>query len=447
MPDPAPTPDSTPAKPEKPWPDFPLYWHQRGYWMCKRQRREYRYEADPHASYARYLKDKEIWDAGAVPAQPMKGYLLADAINQFLSRQQNRLADGAINSRQFARYRKELEKHLLQAVPKTTRLQDFASDRAPSLFRRIRATARAKGLESCRIHVTAVRAMLDHAARKRMMMAPDYGEDFDPPTVKQFRDQRNVERAEHGDRAWGIDELGAILVAAKKYDPHLYAQILVGLNLAYSAADVAAMTEGVIDRKTRLVRFPRVKTGIDRIGVLWPETLRAIDASLRVKPKPASREYAKLLFLSPTGLPCVRRKEHFDKSNVLERVVRIDAINLDFKRMLERMDAKRRKGNPDLKAPDLKRHKTGFNTLRAMFRSLAVGAHQDPDAIAIVMGRQFARPIDEWYIRADLREKLEALSEHVRSQVFKQTGESLPSDHAAHAGPASEKSSGKAPKE
>ncbi|HEX5241685.1 MAG TPA: hypothetical protein VFW23_00380, partial [Tepidisphaeraceae bacterium] len=67
-----------PPPQQKPFKDFPLNWHKRGYWRVKHQGKEIRYEADWQASYKRYLKDKEAWEKGELaPSQVSRGHTLA----------------------------------------------------------------------------------------------------------------------------------------------------------------------------------------------------------------------------------------------------------------------------------------------------------------------------------------------------------------------------------
>lgn len=417
------TPVPTPiAKPQKPWPDFPLYWHPRGYWMCKRDGREWRYEADAQRSYERYLVDQQARREGLVPARVVKRYALRDAVNLYLTRQHSRMNEGAISSSQFARCRRELEHHLPLAVSLRTPLMDFCADEAGDLrpgelFGRIRKQALKRGLQAAEKHITIVRACLDYAARKKLMRAPEYGDDFDKPSPSLIDRERNRRDLEHGERAWTIEELRRILAEAKRLsenrqtrkgirpsrNPHLYAQILLALFCGFGSDDCCAVPEAAILRDRGVIKFPRVKNGRPRVAALPARVLEAIDWSLKYRARAATDDARHLLFRTAGGDRCNAVKNKSDERGVLS-VGRNDGIGRNFTRLVKRIG--------------LARRRTGFKTLRAMCRTLCVSSGVDNDLIAVVMGRRFTHKVDEYYLRGNLRDKLFQLAAHIENQLF-----------------------------
>src|SRR6476661_7020414 len=128
-------------KPEKTWPDFHIYCHPRGYWMCKRGGVEWRYEADAHKSYQRYIKDEGARLEGTQAVAIRRRYLLKDAVNLYLTRQKRKHDDGELSAVQFAKCRLELQTKLPKALPLGTALNAFraieAGDDGPAaLFAR-----------------------------------------------------------------------------------------------------------------------------------------------------------------------------------------------------------------------------------------------------------------------------------------------------------------------
>jgi integrase len=402
---PAPTPD-------KPWPGFPLFWHKRGYWCCKRGGKHINYTADADESFKQFQADELARSRGESPPSRLSTrHLLRDAINVFLTRQMERHADGEIGDTQFIKYRRELQVILPKVLSLNTRLADFADwDLAGPLFRTIRTAALARGLQVAQRHITYVRAMLDYcSSKKRMLPPPYYGDDFAKPGDAQVWKQRRNDDAKHGGRAWSLEELQALVAGAAKHakrNPHLYAHVLLGVFCAFGSGDISSLPIKAVDLDKRTIKFPRVKTGRPRLNPLPPVLVDALKASGAKRGTPADARWAHLFFLGHGGKPCNFAPAKTDADGVPELPRRNDTIARNFNRLLARLK--------------LKKRKTGFYSLRAMFRSLAVGGG-DADLIAVVMGRRFAYPVDDYYLRGELREKLFALVEHVERQVFTQS--------------------------
>lgn len=491
----------TPPRQEKPFPDFPLFWHTRGYWACKRNGRQIAYCADWKEAYKRHLQDEDLRTRGEEPAaRDRSAYTVRDAINVFLTRQAERMEAGEIQDVQLAKYRRRCEQ-FGEDVGLTTRLRRLAGDDGPELFSRAHKAAMARGLVAADQYVFYIRAMCTLAEKRGLMPPPFYGESFEPPTAAQTARAKIAEEQEHGERAWGVEELRTIVSAAAEFSPHLYAQVLLGLNCAFGADDCAIMRETWIDRKRNLIRGYRGKNTRKRICPIWPVTLAAIDASRQARAdaeiKPAREEWANRVFLTENGFPVARKVTKLDDNGLVKSTSRVDSIQQNFVRMLERAEFKGaieqawdcltrtpratkgrgrraaafdlaaitsieqvrallgRFGLPGPKTADRKqlakagiadertfdaakaalearvldaglderplkliKRKCGFYTLRAMFRSLAVGCGVDRDLISVIKGQKFALAVDEYYLRGDLRGKLCLVSEHVFAELF-----------------------------
>jgi hypothetical protein len=414
------TPVTTPArkvvpKPDKPWPEFPLYWHPRGYWMCKRRGKELRYTADALTSYDEYKADLEAERSGIGRPVTRKRYFLRDAVNLYLTRQKKRMNDGDLSEVQFAKCRTELERKL--AIPLTTPLDEFNAgypgDPTPArLFAKITEKAVARGLQAAHRHITIVRAMLDHAAGKHLMRAPDYGDDFNPPSSARIDRHRNDLDLKYGARSWTVIELRKMLAVARerKQHPHLYAQMLLALFAGFGSDDCCAVTRQAFKREKDVVVFPRVKNGRPRVAFLPKRVWDALDDSAKCRDKifkangvkPGHAE-AHLFFLTDAGRRCNEANPKFDDRGLVS-AGRNDTIGKKLQRLAARLE--------------LSRYRAGFKTLRAMSRTFMLGGGVDGDLIAVVMGRRFRYPVDEYYIRGELREKLEELAKHIERQLF-----------------------------
>lgn len=404
-------------KPVKPWPDFPLYWHVRGFWMKRYRGRELRFEKDAQRSFERWLEAKRVMDGEQDP-RPSKRFLLRDAINLYLTTQRRRLEVGEIGAVQFAKCRAELEHYLPAAVAVTTPLDSFCAagpgdDGPAKLFHQIRTKAFARGLEVAKRHITLVKACLNMAHGKRLMLAPDYSDAFNPPSADKLAAARRARDLEQGERTWGADELRGILAAAdelrqkaSKPNHHLYAQILLGLFGAFDSADVATVPHGAIDLETGLCRFPRVKNARPRACILPKQVLEAVKWSSKRAAAGVGSDAKRLIFRTRDGNPNNVSGITSDEKGV-RKVGRNDTIGLAFRRLLRRLK--------------LAKPRTGFKTLRSCCRTMLTAGGIHEDIIAVIMGRPFRYPVDDYYIRGDLKSELTRASKHLASVLFKRT--------------------------
>src|SRR5260370_42138379 len=96
-----------PAKPNKPYPDFPLTAHPAGYW-CKKIRGKLYYFGpwdDPDGALAKYLEQKDALHAGRKPNPEPSAPAVRDAANAFLNHKKALLDAGELSSRMSAEYK------------------------------------------------------------------------------------------------------------------------------------------------------------------------------------------------------------------------------------------------------------------------------------------------------------------------------------------------------
>ena len=94
------------------------------------------------------------------------------------------------------------------------------------------------------------------------------------------------------------DQIHALLAACK---PRERVAVLLALNAAFGLRDCVDVPETALDLDTGFVRFPRGKTGIERVAWLWPETIEVIRKYLVSRPAPADREADRYLLRSRGG--------------------------------------------------------------------------------------------------------------------------------------------------
>lgn len=425
-------------RPTLPFEPFPLTWHQRGYFQKKIAGRIVRFTADAQESYDLWRDRHGRTERGDAPIS-RKRFTVRDAVNFYLTRQKRRLVAGELSPIQFAKCRLELERHLPRAIAISMPLTDFnatAPDdpRPGEMFGKIAAKARRRGLSAMHRHVVLVRACLDHAARKHLMRAPDYGDDFDPPSIAAIDKARHAADAEHGDRAWTVDELRMILAEAERMgrprqtakgekaglNPHIYAQCLLALFAAYGSDDCSALLANSLRREQGVAVSRRAKNGKPVVAWLPDRVWDAIDFSRARRAKPAGGVNPALVFLAGSGHPCNAGKLTEDEHGLLN-VGRNDTIGKNFQRLVKRLG--------------LERKRAGFKTLRAMCRTTLVGADVNEDIVAAIMGRPLRHRVDEYYLRGDLRSELMKAGLHIERQLFpvKQTAPRSRARRGAHA--------------
>src|SRR5882724_4563611 len=86
------------TKPEKPYPDFPLFPHANGLWSKKIKGRLYYFGkwADPEAALQRFVDQREDLYAGRTPRAKDDGLRIADLCNRFQTSKRRLLDTGEI---------------------------------------------------------------------------------------------------------------------------------------------------------------------------------------------------------------------------------------------------------------------------------------------------------------------------------------------------------------
>jgi integrase len=139
--------------------------------------------------------------------------------------------------------------------------------------------------------------------------------------------------------------------------PPLRAMILLGINCGFGNTDVARLAWSDLDLRSGWYEAPREKTMIDRRAPLWPETVEALKAMRKHRPKAKDPADERLVFLTHFGVPFVRERST-EEDDVIQHVSVVDSVALLFGRLLESLK--------------LKQRGRSFYALRATFRTWAV---------------------------------------------------------------------------
>jgi integrase len=379
------TPAARPAKPEKPYPDFPLTAHPTGRW-CKKIRGTLHYFGrwdDPDGALANYNAQAEALHAGRKPrGEAPEGATVKDVANGFLNAKDAKVKTGELKRLTFLDY-KEAADLLVTAFGKGRLAADLGPDDFAALRDRM---AKRWGPARLKAMIQRVRCVFRHAFESGLLDRPTrYGPDFAPPSRKVLR----LHRAAKGKKLFTAAEVRKMLAAA---NVPLRAMFLLGINCAFGNADCAALPLSAVDLDGAMIDFPRPKTGIPRRCPLWPETVEALRVALAKRPAPRDPAHAGRVFLTKFGRPWAK-----DANGGAPVQFMTEKLLLAL----------------GIKAPD---DGKGFYTLRHTFRTVADGAKDQP-AADFIMGHEVPH-MSSVYREGIADERLRAVADHVRAWLF-----------------------------
>lgn len=364
------------SKPERP-DGCPLFAHASGRWAKKIGGR-FRYFGkwdDLAGALERYRKELQ---AGPVDAQ---GMTLGILCGSFLATKKRQRDAGELSVHSFNDYAKAVTLLL-----KTLGRHRPAGSLQPQDFELLRRRyARTWGPVRVGNEINRIRIIFNFGVNNGLLdRQPVYGDGFRRPSSKVLRKHR----AERGPRMFEAKEVRAMLKRAR---PALKAMLLLAVNGAYSNSDCATLPLSALDLEHGWCRFARQKTAIHRNTPLWPETVAALRAWLKVRPRPKKPEHAALVFLTPTGDSWWRNTND-------------SPISRETKKLMDR--AKVKSG--------------GFYTLRHVFQTIG---DETKDFIAVrqLMGHA-TNDIADVYRERIGDDRLRAVTEHVRRWLFGKKG-------------------------
>jgi integrase len=371
---------SSPDRPAKPYPEFPLCPATNGRWQKKINGKSHyfgrwgrvvngkmdRIEGDGwQEALALFKAQADDLHAGRTPRAKSDELTIRDLCNRFLTAKKHKLDAGEMTQQTFD-----------ECFATAKRLADqFGGDRlvddlAADDFESLRAEmAKRWGPVRLGNEIGRTKSVFKYAIDNRLIERPvAFGSEFRKPSKAVMRKHR----ADGGQRLFDAAEVRALLDAAS---PQLKAMILLGINAAFGNHDCATLPTSAVDGKGGWVRFPRPKTGIERRCPLWPETVEALRA--------------------------VTAKDGFVFAMKCSR--RANAVTRAMGRLLHNLGINGRRG-------------LGFYTLRHTFRTIA-DSQRDFPAIRIIMGHADGS-IDDAYREHVDDARLKAVTDHVRNWLF-----------------------------
>jgi integrase len=372
------------SKPKKPTPDFPLFAHASGRWAKKvRQRLVYfgKWTDDPKGVRAleRWLEEKDDLLAGRTPRVKADSLTLHTLCNRFLAAKEVQQSMGRLTRRAFLDYHGSCTR-LLEAFGKTRAVEDLTAADFESL---LASLSKRYGLQTLGAEVQRVRCVFKYGYDVELLQRPvKFGPLFVKPTKRELRLHRHAK----GQRMFTAAQIREIL---RESSQPLRAMIMLAVNCGFGNHDCGTLPLSDIDLDGGWIRFPRPKTGVMRTCPLWDETIAEIRDAISRRPKPATPEAGRYVFITQYGAPWGKKTAH-------------NPVSTAFKLLLVRLGMYR---------PGL-----SFYTLRHVFQTIADEA-KDPVATKHLMGHADQSMSDVYRERIS-DERLVAVVQHVHAWLF-----------------------------
>lgn len=389
------------VKPEKPYPEFPLFAHATNRWAKKIRGKLVYFGpwADPEAALHKYLDQKDDLHAGRTPRTEGGGLTIRDLCNRFLMSKRRIVETGELTHRSYVDYNAATDR-IVACFGRTRLVDDLVADD----FEQLRTMlAKGRGPTSLAGDVQRVRTIFKYAYEAGLIDRPvRHGPTFKRPGKAVLRKAK----AARGDWTFEAKQICDMIDAAK---PQLKAMILLGINCGMGNTDCSGLRERNIDLDGGWLDYPRPKTGIGRRCPLWPETVKAIRKAIDVRPNAADKADADRVFLTYTGRAWVRDAD-INGGGKLRREA--DSLAESF-RTLSR-------------AVGTNQHRRGFYALRHTFETIA-GDTTDQVAVDLIMGHSDPSMAATYRHRIDDK-RLQKVVGHVHRWLFAEVSKEVQSE-------------------
>ncbi|NOY41571.1 MAG: phage integrase family protein [Planctomycetes bacterium] len=374
------------AKPEKPYPNFPLYPHRNGQWAKKIRQKTYYFGPWPDWNVAleRYEAEQDKIAKGE-PIQPLSesaSLTVGDLFNEFLNAKRRLVERGIRSPRTLHDYRRTCD-----AMVEVFGDKRPVASLGPADFEKLLGRKATGSKSSQNSLVVRCSVPFNWAASKKRgkerIEEVDFGESF----VKYSKADVEEEIEDRGYRKdFTRKETLALLETATQ---PLKSMVLLGINVGFGNNDCSTLTLNRLDIENGWHEHRRPKTKAKRRAKLWPETIESIREWLEVRPEASDEKDAELVFLTTNGRPWVDGL----KNSVTDQFTKL------------------------LKAADVEVVKLrGFYGLRFSFRTQADEVLDDA-AIDCVMGHKRS-DMGSHYRQSISDERLQRVSDQVHGWLF-----------------------------
>jgi integrase len=373
------------TKPDKPYPDFPLYPHPSGRW-CKTINGKKEYFGpweDWRAALANFQAWKDDLYVGRRPNRHAQGVsTIADLCNSFLEEREARVQSGALTKRCWTDYKSSCD-IVVKVLGKSLALSQLRAADYQLLYQRVAAIR--KTPEALASELGRIRCIFKAAADLELVETPlRYDTYLKKPSKIEIRRARNQRRL-LGQQEFKPAEIQRCIQEASQ---PVEAMILLAINCGFDGASCGQLVFGALNLEHQWLDFPRPKNGVSRQSPLWEETVTAIKASLatRPTPQPGHEEY---VFLTHRG-------------HSWHKTGRCTPLSQEFKKILTRAGCYMAG--------------RGFRALRHTFRTVAAGS-KDPEAVNHIMGHEMPG-MGSIYTESLEPARLQAVVDHVHKWLF-----------------------------
>jgi hypothetical protein len=262
-------------KPKKPYPDFPLFAHDRGYWAKCIKRKFYYFGPwdDPHGALAEYERVRDDLYAGREPTPDSSGCNLKDAINDWLAARVVDTETGELSIDTWKEYQR-IGRRIVACLGTTIAVDSLT----PEHFSRLRtALTKEFSLKSGKNNIRKARIVFrwiytsGHSEKELR-----YHDALKPPAKGALR----REQANKPQKLFTADEIRKLIKHATGY---MLPGIYLAINCGYGNRDLIDLKWAYI--KKNYIDYDRPKTGIQRRASLWTETIKALAAWKKVSPE------------------------------------------------------------------------------------------------------------------------------------------------------------------
>jgi len=363
---------------EKPYPSFPLSWHRTGYWYRRIERKVYYFGkrwGSAEDALEDYLKRRDNLDGPKSHKTQHNALTVQLMCNYYLDAKDRQRSNGELSDRTFVDMRQQAE-ILVKLLGKSRLVESMGPDDFGHLRQRLSEGVSAYTLAT---RIRRTRTIFLFAENDQLIPGKvRFGTQFRTLSKKLLRKDRQQRVIEHGVRAFTADQIKLMIASTRNLQ--LKAMILLGVNCGYGNTDVSELHCQHIQGDW--VIYPRVKTSVDRIAWLWPETREALRAWI------GDRDTGRVFFRGESN-PWVRNTLASVNDGVAKEIVKL------------------------LVKANMRRPGLSFYALRHTFQTIADGA-KDQVAVAHVMGHVDGS-MAGIYRESIERERVKAVCEHVRA--------------------------------
>jgi integrase len=368
-----------PKDQQKPYPEYPLWWHRQGYW-AKKINGKLHYFGPRHSDWKTSLEEYQrvVDDLRLGKERNPNACTVGQVCNSFLHTKQRAVETGEFSKRSWRDYQ-SVGKRIIEHFGRTALVEDLS----PADFGRFRAElAKGRSVTSLANLVRVARMVFRYAETEELIDGRvSFGSQFSEPSKKAKKQHRAKLRRDHGLRMLEAAEIRQLLYAA---DPVWRAMIYLGINCGYGNSDISQLR---IQQVGEHIRYPRPKTGEDRLNALWPETLDAVRQAISMRVQPRTSDLSDRVFLTRTGREWVRANSTYVN----------DEISKQFSKLLT--------------ACGLKRPGLNFYALRHTVVTIGEEVADKP-ALSLMLGHADSSMAAEYRERINT-DRLEVIGNHI----------------------------------